>query len=142
MSSENQNTAGAFSQAKDLKNRILFTILLLVIYRLGTYVPISGIDPQALKEIMGNSQKGLLGLCFLAKKQGFLASPDRDLFSQHRGFQFGAILGTDIFGDTPPPNIDQNPHPYSGLSQSLPGPHASLWTDQIPDLRIYVVIAV
>ncbi len=62
MSSETLSPAGAFSQAKDLKNRILFTILLLIIYRLGTYVPISGIDPQALKEIMGNSQKGLLGM--------------------------------------------------------------------------------
>ena len=62
MSSETLNTTGAFSQSKDLKNRILFTILLLIIYRLGTYVPISGIDPLALKEIMGNSQKGLLGM--------------------------------------------------------------------------------
>jgi len=62
MSSETLNRTGAFSQAKDLKNRILFTILLLIIYRLGTYVPISGIDPLALKEIMGNSQKGLLGM--------------------------------------------------------------------------------
>ncbi len=62
MSSEALNTQGAFSQAKDLKNRILFTILLLIVYRLGTYVPISGVDPMALKEIMGNSQKGLLGM--------------------------------------------------------------------------------
>ncbi len=62
MSSENISTAGAFSQAKDLKNRILFTILLLIVYRLGTYVPISGIDPTALKEIMATSQKGLLGM--------------------------------------------------------------------------------
>ena len=62
MSSETLNTTGTFSQAKDLKNRILFTILLLIIYRLGTYVPISGIDPLALKEVMGNSQKGLLGM--------------------------------------------------------------------------------
>ena len=62
MSSETLNSTGAFSQAKDLKNRILFTIILLVIYRLGTYVPISGIDPQALKEIMASSQKGLLGM--------------------------------------------------------------------------------
>jgi|TARA_B110001452_G_scaffold239180_1_gene220072 preprotein translocase subunit SecY len=61
MSSENI-AAGAFSQAKDLKNRILFTILLLIVYRLGTYVPLSGIDPIALKEIMANSQKGLLGM--------------------------------------------------------------------------------
>jgi preprotein translocase subunit SecY len=62
MSSENLNTAGTISQAKDLKNRIIFTILLLVVYRLGTYVPLSGIDPLALKEIMASSQKGLLGM--------------------------------------------------------------------------------
>ena len=62
MSSETLNSTGAFSQAKDLKNRILFTVLLLVVYRLGTYVPLSGIDPQALKEIMASSQKGLLGM--------------------------------------------------------------------------------
>jgi len=62
MSSETLNTTGSFSQAKDLRNRIFFTILLLVVYRLGTYVPISGIDPLALKEIMASSQKGLLGM--------------------------------------------------------------------------------
>ena len=62
MSSETLNTAGAFSQAKDLKNRILFTILILIIYRLGTYVPLAGIDPLSLKEIMASSQKGLLGM--------------------------------------------------------------------------------
>ena len=62
MSSETLNTAGSFSQAKDLKNRIFFTILILIIYRLGTYVPLAGIDPIALKEIMASSQKGLLGM--------------------------------------------------------------------------------
>ena len=62
MSSDTLNTTGAFSQAKDLKNRILFTIIILSIYRLGTYVPLSGIDPMALKEIMSSSQKGLLGM--------------------------------------------------------------------------------
>ena len=62
MSSETLNSTGASSQAKDLKNRILFTILLLIIYRLGTYVPLSGIDPLALKEVMASSQKGLLGM--------------------------------------------------------------------------------
>ena len=62
MSSETLNNSGAFSQAKDLKNRIFFTILVLIIYRLGTYVPLSGIDPLSLKEIMATSQKGLLGM--------------------------------------------------------------------------------
>ena len=61
MSSEALN-AGAFSKANDLKKRIIFTILVLIIYRLGTYVPLSGIDPIALKEIMSSSQKGLLGM--------------------------------------------------------------------------------
>ena len=55
MSSETINTSSAFSQAKDLKSRILFTILILTIYRLGTYVPLAGIDPLALKEIMASS---------------------------------------------------------------------------------------
>ena len=61
MSSDSLNP-GAFSHATDLKNRIIFTILLLIIYRLGTYIPLSGIDPIALKEIMSSSQKGLLGM--------------------------------------------------------------------------------
>ncbi len=62
MSSETLNSPSAFSQAKDLKNRILFTILILSIYRLGTYVPLAGIDPSVLKEVMSSSQKGLLGM--------------------------------------------------------------------------------
>ena len=65
MSSETLNTAGAFSQAKDLKNRIFFTILILIIYRLGTYASCR-IDPS-LKEIIQSSQKGCLVclICFL-----------------------------------------------------------------------------
>ena len=62
MSSETLNSPSAFSQAKDLKNRIFFTILILSIYRLGTYVPLAGIDPSVLKEVMSSSQKGLLGM--------------------------------------------------------------------------------
>ena len=62
MSSETLNTAGALGQANDLKSRIFFTVFILIIYRLGTYVPLSGVDPLALKEIMSSSQKGLLGM--------------------------------------------------------------------------------
>tara|TARA_B100000686_G_scaffold333566_1_gene399653 strand:- start:4567 stop:5868 length:1302 start_codon:yes stop_codon:yes gene_type:complete len=61
MSSENLNPA-ALSQSNDLRNRIIFTIVILMVYRLGTYVPLAGIDPQALKEVMATSQKGLLGM--------------------------------------------------------------------------------
>ena len=48
--------------SSDLRNRIFFTIFILCIYRLGTYVPIAGIDPNSLTEIMSSSQKGLLGM--------------------------------------------------------------------------------
>jgi|TARA_B110000971_G_scaffold217808_1_gene255448 preprotein translocase subunit SecY len=61
MSNENLNQ-GAFAKANDLKSRIFFTIGILIIYRLGTYVPLAGIDPQALTQVMSNSQKGLLGM--------------------------------------------------------------------------------
>jgi preprotein translocase subunit SecY len=61
MSNENINQ-GAFAKANDLKSRIFFTIFILVVYRLGTYVPLAGIDPQALTQVMSNSQKGLLGM--------------------------------------------------------------------------------
>jgi preprotein translocase subunit SecY len=61
MSNENINQ-GAFVKVNDLKSRIFFTIGILIVYRLGTYVPLAGIDPQALTQVMGNSQKGLLGM--------------------------------------------------------------------------------
>ena len=52
----------ALSQTKDLKNRIFFTIIILSIYRLGTFIPIPGIDPQSLQELMSSNQRGLLGM--------------------------------------------------------------------------------
>ena len=61
MSNENLNQ-GAFAKANDLKSRIFFTIAILIVYRLGTYVPLAGIDPLALTQVMGDSQKGLLGM--------------------------------------------------------------------------------
>ena len=53
MSSSGQN---------DLRNRILFTIFILAIYRLGTFVPLPGIDPGQLQTLMEGNQKGLLGM--------------------------------------------------------------------------------
>jgi len=52
----------ASSQSNDLRNRILFTILILSIYRLGTFIPLPGIDPQQLQLLMEGNQKGLLGM--------------------------------------------------------------------------------
>ena len=50
------------SGQNDLRNRILFTIFILAIYRLGTFVPLPGIDPAQLQTLMEGNQKGLLGM--------------------------------------------------------------------------------
>ena len=50
------------SQSNDLRNRILFTIFILTVYRFGTFVPLSGIDPEQLQIMMQDSQRGLLGM--------------------------------------------------------------------------------
>ena len=52
----------ASSQTNDLKNRIIFTILILAVYRFGTFVPIPGINPEQLQVMMEGNQKGLLGM--------------------------------------------------------------------------------
>ena len=48
--------------SNDLRNRVIFTILILTIYRLGTFVPLPGIDPEQLQIMMEGNQKGLLGM--------------------------------------------------------------------------------
>ena len=50
------------SSTTDLRNRILFTIFILTVYRFGTFVPLPGIDPEQLKIMMDGNQKGLLGM--------------------------------------------------------------------------------
>ena len=52
----------ASTQSNDLRNRILFTLIILAIYRLGTFVPLPGIDPDQLQIMMEGNQKGLLGM--------------------------------------------------------------------------------
>jgi preprotein translocase subunit SecY len=47
---------------KDLKNRIYFTIMMLCVYRLGTYIPLPGIDAQSLQTLMQSKQSGILGM--------------------------------------------------------------------------------
>ena len=42
--------------ASDLKNRIIFTVFILCVYRFGTYVPLPGIDPEALQSLMETKQ--------------------------------------------------------------------------------------
>ena len=52
----------AFSKAEDLKKRIWFTLGALVIYRLGTYIPLPGIDPAAFEATFNGHKQGVLEL--------------------------------------------------------------------------------
>jgi preprotein translocase subunit SecY len=52
----------AFSKATDLKNRLWFTLGALVIYRLGTYIPLPGIDPLVLQQVFNQNAGGILGM--------------------------------------------------------------------------------
>jgi preprotein translocase subunit SecY len=52
----------AFAKATELKKRIWFTLGALLVYRLGTYIPLPGIDPQAVADLFRQNQSGILGL--------------------------------------------------------------------------------
>ena len=51
-----------FAKAKDLKQRILFTLGALLIYRLGTFIPLPGINTRALNDLFQQNQSGILGM--------------------------------------------------------------------------------
>tara|TARA_A100001037_G_scaffold22943_2_gene19031 strand:- start:507 stop:1850 length:1344 start_codon:yes stop_codon:yes gene_type:complete len=53
---------GAFSKATELKRRLWFTLGVLIIYRLGTYIPLPGIDAAILADIFRQQQSGILGM--------------------------------------------------------------------------------
>ncbi|MDO7632124.1 MAG: preprotein translocase subunit SecY, partial [Loktanella sp.] len=53
---------GAFGKATELRQRILFTIGLLMVYRLGTYIPVPGIDGTALRSFMEDAAAGIGGI--------------------------------------------------------------------------------
>src|SRR5690242_4201427 len=53
---------GAIAKAEELKKRIWFTLGALLVYRLGTYIPLPGINPEALRQSFQNASGGVLGL--------------------------------------------------------------------------------
>lgn len=53
---------GALTKSDDLRNRLLFTLGALIVYRLGTFIPIPGIDPVALDDIFSQQSTGILGM--------------------------------------------------------------------------------
>jgi len=53
---------GAFGKAEELKKRIWFTLGALLVYRLGTYLPLPGIDAGAFAKAFTNAQTGIIGM--------------------------------------------------------------------------------
>ena len=53
---------GAFAKAKELQKRLLFTFAALIIYRLGTYIPLPGIDTAVIAEVFEQQSNGILGM--------------------------------------------------------------------------------
>ncbi len=52
----------ALAKAEELKKRIWFTLGALIVYRLGTYIPLPGIDPAAWEQIFRTNAGGILGV--------------------------------------------------------------------------------
>lgn len=52
----------SFAKAEELRKRIWFTLGALIVYRLGTYIPLPGIDPTALASLVEQNQSGILSM--------------------------------------------------------------------------------
>src|SRR6478672_1165405 len=53
---------GSIGKATELKKRLWFTVGALVVFRLGAYIPVTGVDPAALAEIFAQNSGGIAGL--------------------------------------------------------------------------------
>jgi preprotein translocase subunit SecY len=53
---------GGLGKLTDLKQRLLFVLGALIVYRIGTYIPVPGIDPIKLAELFRDSQSSIVGL--------------------------------------------------------------------------------
>ncbi len=53
---------GVFAKATELKKRLWFTLGCLVVYRLGTYIPLPGIDAEVMAQIFAQQRGGILGM--------------------------------------------------------------------------------
>src|ERR1700753_3844387 len=53
---------GVFSKATELKQRIWFTLGALIVYRIGTYIPVPGVDATVMGELLQQNGGGILGM--------------------------------------------------------------------------------
>ncbi len=62
MATSPSSTLGNTGKYGDLKRRLIFLLLALVVYRVGTHVPVPGIDPETLRQLFQQQKGGILGL--------------------------------------------------------------------------------
>src|SRR5580658_3097587 len=64
MAASNRNKSAALSGLADLKYRLLFVLLAIVIFRVGSYIPVPGLNPLRLQELFNASgqQNNIVGL--------------------------------------------------------------------------------
>jgi len=86
--------AKAGSKYGDLYRRLIFLVLALVVYRIGTHIPVPGIDPDTLKELFNQQQGGILGL-FNMFSGGALSR--FSVFAWYHAVHFGIDYHADAF---------------------------------------------
>jgi large subunit ribosomal protein L15 len=77
---------GAFAKAEDLKKRLWFTLGALLVYRLGTYIPIPGINPQAFADAFKDQSSGI-SACSTCSR--WCRRAHGDLRAQHHALHLG-----------------------------------------------------
>ncbi|HEX5484479.1 MAG TPA: preprotein translocase subunit SecY [Limnobacter sp.] len=58
----NPSTLAGSSKFSDLRKRLVFLLLALIVYRVGAHIPVPGIDPVQLKSLFDSQQGGILGM--------------------------------------------------------------------------------
>src|SRR5579862_7356136 len=53
---------GTFQKATELHKRLWFTLIALIVYRIGTYIPIPGIDPDQFSKLFDSQSNGIFGM--------------------------------------------------------------------------------
>ena len=82
-----ESLRGLSGKLGDLKRRLWFLLLALVVYRIGAHVPVPGIDPVVLKDLFESQQGGILGMFNMFS--GWRAFPFFDLCPRDHAVYFG-----------------------------------------------------
>ena len=62
MAAEKSNLAAGIGGSSELRSRLLFVALALIIFRIGSHITIPGVDPRVMAELFAQQSDGILGL--------------------------------------------------------------------------------